>query len=186
MSIFYKLPVKEVTKETQNTVSVVFDIPKKSTSLAAFTDSADMASWAGKYFETAVYYGIIVGNGGKLLPKERISIKDALRILRRIKENFSTNYPFNSSHYEPLDSLDVSQVFTKTIGIEYEPRYYKPSATPIKISSITKSKNGNYYILTVNSMIDASKGANDYYWWSTDKGYFRRSSSSQKVCSSYN
>ncbi len=32
MSIFYKLPVKEVTKETQNTVSVVFDIPEKTKS----------------------------------------------------------------------------------------------------------------------------------------------------------
>ncbi|NOQ92682.1 MAG: 2Fe-2S iron-sulfur cluster binding domain-containing protein [Flavobacteriaceae bacterium] len=32
MSIFYKLPVKEITKETQNTVSVVFDIPEKAKS----------------------------------------------------------------------------------------------------------------------------------------------------------
>ncbi len=29
MSVFYKLSVKEVTKETQNAVSVVFDVPKK-------------------------------------------------------------------------------------------------------------------------------------------------------------
>jgi len=28
MSVFYKLSVKEVTKETQNAVSVVFDVPE--------------------------------------------------------------------------------------------------------------------------------------------------------------
>jgi len=32
MSVFYNLPIKEVTKETKNAVSVVFDIPEKAQS----------------------------------------------------------------------------------------------------------------------------------------------------------
>ena len=162
-----------------------FDIPNHSASLSSFSDRNSMSDWAKKYFETAVYNGIIVGNNGKLLAYDKISIKEALIVLRRIKDKFASNYSFTSSRYESPESLDLSLLYHKTIGFEYEPRYYKPNATPIdinriNISSKKKEANGNeYYELSVyNNSLDTSNGASDYYWWSTDKGYFKEEPSS--------
>ncbi|HIE58945.1 MAG TPA: hypothetical protein EYP82_03205 [Hydrogenothermaceae bacterium] len=137
-----------------------------------------ITSYFVKYFKTAVHNELLFGNNGKLLPKEKISITEALLILRRIKNKFHSNYSFTSSRYETPESLDLSSLYHKTIGFEYEPRYYKPNATPIDITSISSTKKDNYYILTVNSKLDTSNGASGYYWWSTDKGYFKEVSSS--------
>jgi len=155
-----------------------FDIANHSMDLSKFTDRTNMATWAKKYFETAVYNEIIVGNDSRLLAKDKISIQEALIVLRRIKDKFSDNYSFSSTKYESAESLDLSSLYHKNIGFEYEPRYYKPNATPINITSISKSKTDNYYLLTVNSTIDTANGASDYYWWSTDKGYFKKEPSS--------
>ena len=162
-----------------------FDVPKHSADLSKFNDRNNMSDWARKYFETAVYNGIIVGNNGKLLAYDKITIKEALIVLRRIKTKFGSNYSFNSSRYETPESLDLTSLYHKTIGFEYEPRYYKPNATPIDIGSISARKKDNYYILTVNSNIDSSNGASDYYWWSTDKGYFREAPNSSNYKTVY-
>ncbi len=159
-------PMRHMSREEFVAVAMTgFDIPKQDYDLSAFDDYIDgktnMSDWAVRYFETAVYYGIINGNNGRLLARDRISIQEALWILDRIREKFSPNYPFDINSYDTPESLDISQLFHKSIGYEYEPRYYKPDATPIDITSITPSKTGNYYILTVVSTIDTANGARD-------------------------
>ena len=172
-------PMHHTTREEFLKIALsAFDIPQHSYDLSKFEDYVDgktnMSEWAKKFFETAVYHGIIHGNKDKkLLAKEKISIQEALWILARIQEKFGNHYPFGTDSYDTPDSLDISKLFHKTVGYEYEPRYYKPDATPIDISTINQSKNGNYYVLTVRSIMDTGNGASDYYWWSTDKGYFK-------------
>ena len=172
-------PMHHATREEFLKVALIgLDIPRKSHSLSAFSDRTQMSSWATKYFETAVADGIIVGNNGKLLARDKISIQEALWILERIRAKYNGNYPFDINSYDSPESLDISRLYHKNIGFEYEPRYYKADATPISIASISKSKTGNYYVLTVNATIDTAKGASAYYWWSTDKGYFKEETGS--------
>ena len=176
-------PMRHMTRQEFLKIAMsAFDIEYKSYDLQSkYSDVSDINSDFLDYFKTATYWGIISGNSStadangkvKVLPNDKISIQEALWILARIQEKFGNNYPFDVNSYDSPDSLDISKLFHKTIGYEYEPRYYKPDATPIDISSISKSKSGNYYVLTVNSSIDTGNGASDYYWWNTDKGYFK-------------
>lgn len=183
-------PMRHTTREEFVKMAMNgFDIPKKDYDLSSFDDYVDgktnMSTWAKQYFETAVSYGVIVGDGNKLEALKRISIKEALIILRRIKEKFGSSYSFNSSKYETAESLDLSLLYHKTIGFEYEPRYYKPNDMPIKLSGITVSNkqiddNGDeYYTLRTNtSSISPINEVSTYYWWTTDKGYFKEEPSS--------
>ncbi len=166
-----------------------FDIPKKSYDLASKysdVDNIPQDHWVREYLETATYFDIIQGNSTtkdsagkvKVLLEDKITIKEALIILRRIKDKFASNYSFTKSRYETPESLELSDLYYKSIGFEYEPKYYKPNAKPIDILSINQNQSGDYYILTVKSEIDNGNGASDYYWWSTDKGYFKEVKSS--------
>lgn len=173
--LFY--PLRHMSREEFVKVALTaFNIPKQSYNLAAdFTDSTDMSVWAAKYFETAVYYGIVVGNNGQLLARDKINTREALIILARIQAQFGQNYPFDVNGFEEFVILEPVNSYQKTIGVEYEPAYYKPEATPIKISNITTSYNAekNYYVLTaVTSDLDIANGATDYYQWHTNAGYF--------------
>jgi|GEM_PF-3888529 len=172
-------PLTNMTREEFLAVAMAsFNIPKQVFSLATkFSDSSNMSDWAVKYFESAVYYGIITGNAGQLLARDKITVQEALYVLERIKLTFDQNYAFNVNAFEFPEDIDLSKIFQKTIGFEYEPDLYKPNATPIDISGITKTAvTGNkFIILKVVSDVDTVNGANEYYWWETNQGYFKQS-----------
>jgi len=188
-------PLIHMTRQEFLAVALTaFDIPQKNYDLnSKYRDVSDIALWARKYFETATAWGIISGNNTtkdssgkvKVLPKDRISIKEALWILKAIYLKFKNNYTFDPNSYDPVDSLDISQTFKKNIGYSCEPKYYKPNAKPIKINRIIKENKGKYYLLTVDSTIDSENGASEYYWWSTDKGYFEQVDNNYKQVKFY-
>lgn len=172
-------PLHHMTREEFLKVALTsFDIPKQSYNLSStFSDSTEMSDWATKYFETAVYYGIILGNNGKLLARDKISVQEGLQVLERIKQKFDSNYPFSSSSFQAPGDFDIENMFRKSIGVEYEPSSYKPEATPIEITGyqvMFPDAGNNYIILTARSEIDLTNGASDYYRWETNAGYFKQ------------
>ena len=179
-------PMRKVSREEFIKITMnAFDIPIQSYDLSVFDDYIDgktnMSDWAKKYLETAVANELLFGNeNNELKPKEYLLVKDALKILRRIKDKFAPNYPCTTSRYETPESLDLDALFSKTIGFELTPATYNPNADPIEIGSVSTDYIGRKYVdLTVNtSTLDTANGAVAYYWWSTDKGYFKEVSSS--------
>ena len=177
-------PMQKVSREEFIKIAMnAYDIPESSANnLGNFKDVDKIDTDFVKYFKTAVANGLLFGDENKnLKPKEYLLVKDALKILRRIKNEFSANYPCTSSRYETPESLELESLYSKSIGFEYTPEQYKPNANPIEISSVTKNFHGKKYVdLTVHtSVLDLENGAKPYYWWSTDKGYFKEISSTR-------
>jgi len=185
-------PLLHMTREEFLTVALTgFNIPEQINDLSAFSDTANMSDWARKYFETAVHYGIISGNNGRLLARDKISIYEALIILRNIKDNFEGNYQHNPNDFETIESITVSELdsmLSREIGYEFEPASYIPDATPIQINSVTKSAyntDNDCVMLTVNANVDTTNGASPYNWWRSNYGYFKASNTNtdfSQVC----
>ena len=99
-------PMRHMSREEFVKVAMAsFDIPKQMYDLSVFDDFTygdftNISDWAVEYFETAVHYGIINGNNGRILARDRISIQEALWILERIRAEFESNYPFDISSYD--------------------------------------------------------------------------------------
>ena len=169
-------PMRHMSREEFLAVALTaFNITYQNSDLSSFDDEEQMSDWAVKYFKTAVYYGIIVGNNNKLLAYDKISIREALYVLNRIWKIFGA-LQYNDNSYEEIDSFDSETSAHKTIGYEYEPRSYNSSATPIDVTSISKSfiDGKTRVILEVSSTSDIANGATPYYWWESNKGYFKK------------
>lgn len=177
-------PLRHVSRQEFVKIAIAaFNVPLKTFQLSpTFTDAGSMSDWARKYFETAVYYGIILGNDeGQLLAYEHISIQEALWILARIKNTFGKSYNFHTGSIVPPEALDKTRTFSKILGEEAEPRYDKAGVTPITISSVTVfplPTDAESVVLEVVSVIDQANGADDNYKWETNNGYFKALSSS--------
>ncbi|NWH03804.1 S-layer homology domain-containing protein, partial [Desulfobacter latus] len=159
-----------------------------------FTDLGDVADWAMKYFNTAVRHQLMSGNNGELKPKDPLSVYEALVILGRVQQQFEGNYCHNDTSFKNPENLDVQKLLLKNIGFEYEPQYYESDAQGISITNVTESRAtselcgiDNALILSVTAETDSSKNdkVSEYYWWSSNQGYFREypgSENFKKVC----
>ncbi len=183
-------PLRHMTREEFLAIVMTgFDVPAQDASLAAFSDTGNMSGWAVKYFRTAVHHGIIRGNSGQLLARDKISLYEALLILKRIKENFDGAYGHEPENFETND--DLSETYLKgllhhDIGYQYTSDHHVAEATPIEITGIdTTSFDGQCMPLRVNATVDISKGAQPFFWWKSNYGYFstyQQDENYQQVC----
>ena len=182
-------PLDKITR--QEFIAIIIqgfdlDIIDNKTALSEFTDLNDVAPWAIKYFNTAVKNNIINGNRSdinnpRLLPNDPLSVFEAMVILKNMKQIFDGNYKHTEAKFQAPTSIDISKIFSKNIGYEYEPKYFENNQKGIDIKAVTQSiankdKCGidNSIVLSVNSNISTSKNVSEYYWWSTNNGYFRK------------
>ncbi|MDB2562100.1 fibronectin type III domain-containing protein [Sulfurimonas sp.] len=171
------------------------EIDNSNSYISNFSDfnNGTIADWAYPYLNTAVKNGLMSGNNGEILAQDKLSVYEAMVMLSNA-EIFDGNYRHGEANFQTPDSLDISKLLHKQIGYEYMPRYYENSATPIDMTSVSESTASAAYcgkddaiVLTVNAITDgnfASK-VSEYYWWSTNTGYFREytgSSNFKKVC----
>ena len=138
-------------------------------SLEAFSDRADIADWAVKYFQYAVEKEIIVGNNGNLLPNENITREEALNILRRTINALNGSYLHNESGYE----TDIFDGLRKEIDDEGQFVGFNGDATPIQITDIKQSAvSQNRKTLIATSTADTANGAIRNCKWKSNFGYF--------------
>jgi hypothetical protein len=172
------------------------DIVDDNSSISGFDDfnNGTIAPWAYKYFNTAVKNGLMSGNNNKLLPKDDLSVYESLVILKRVYEKLEGKYKHTEAKFQSADSLDISKLLFKQIGYEYEPIYFQSNATGISIKNVSQSTANKEYcgidnsiVLSVTSTTDSleTSKVNEYYWWSTNAGYFREykgSTNFKKIC----
>ncbi len=175
------------------------DIIDNKDYLGDFKDMNNVAPWAYKYFNTAVKNKLMNGNRSeplnpRLLPKDALSVYEAMVILKNVKKYFEGKYKHTEAKFQTADSLDISKLLYKQIGYEYEPRYFESNAMGIDIKNISQSTANKEYcgidnsiVLSVSASTDNSKASkiSEYYWWSTNEGYFREykgSANFKKVC----
>ena len=173
------------------------DIIDDKTHLGDFKDLSDVAPWAFKYFNTAIKNKLMNGNrinklNPLLEPTKALSVYEAMVILKNVKVQFSSKYKHTEAKFQTAESLDISKLLFKHIGYEYEPRYFESDATAIDIKSVAQSiankeycGNDNSILLSVNSTLGNSSNISEYYWWSTNEGYFRQfkgNTNFKKVC----
>ena len=195
-------PLDKVSRQEFITMVVQgldLDILDDKTYLGDFKDLSDVAPWAMKYFNTAVKNKLMNGNRKnvnfpRLLPKNYLSVYESMLILKNAQEYFEGKYKHTEAKFQVPSELDVSKLLFTQIGYEYIPKYYEKSSNPINIVSITKLKADKEYcgeddsiVLSINSTTDTtmSSKVNEYYWWNTNEGYFRKykgDNSYKKVC----
>lgn len=145
------------------------------------------ATWAKPFFNTAVKYGLIVGNDSYLYPERALTIKESLYILAAAKKAFDGNYQHNGDGFYNNDSIILEQRLAKRIGFDYIPEYFIDELTGIDITDITvREINGlealsscgvdnNVVKLTaVIEETDSDERIQPYYWWRATNGYFRQ------------
>lgn len=175
-------------------------INRGTSHISHFTDfNLVNGKWPEGYFNTAVAEGLIFGNviGSEkyLKPLDALTIKEALLVLKRAKGKTE----HDGSGFESSDAFDGTQLLTKVIGFEYEPAYYLQGIQPISITNIAVTSpnnsdktncgvvdgNTNFKVLAVTATTDSSSKVHEYYWWTTNFGYFRQYGSDdqfKRVC----
>jgi hypothetical protein len=171
--------------------------------LGDFTDNADkakVASWAWKYFNTAVKHKLMNGNRSGSVPlleaDKKLTVFEAMVILKNAKKYFDGKYQHNDTKFESSDSLDIDKLLHKQIGIEYEPRYYESTANGIDIDGVDVRYDTSNSLCGVDNavVLTAATANNDtqfaskiskYFWWYTNHGYFKKAvgiDNFEKVC----
>jgi len=153
---------------------------------ADFNDSSVWASWAKPYFNTAVKYGLILGNNNYLYPNQSLTIKESLYILGRAKQTFDGAFVHSGIGFYDSSSVDVTKQLSKKIGFSYVPEYYLDELTGIDISNVTSSVisgataqaacgvSDNVVKLSVSATSASDSRVSEYFWWRADNGYFRQ------------
>lgn len=154
-------------------------------SFSDFHDDEVWADWAKPYFNTAVKYGLIQGNNNFLYPSHALTIKESLLILGRVEGALQGQYLHGVSGFSSIDDIDFTRIVNATIGEAYTPEYYLPRLSKIDIvdvdisamsdnESVSNCGVTNALSLTVSSEVDDDERVFEYYWWQSDRGYFRQ------------
>ena len=164
-----------------------------------FTDKDTLSSWAVKYMNTAVHYGLVVGDNNYLKPLEELSIYEALLVLYRVElliQNNANVSSYTQVGFETSDTIDFSERINASIGDLDVAEYYIANVEPLEIHSIDvipTSNNvkmslcgsSNVLLLEANTTHSTRGEVSLSFQWESNGGYFKKvtgQNAFKKVC----